>query len=227
MGSTASQRDIFLASEGDAWFERNRRVLETAADPVSDPVLSAINALKISGASVLEIGCSSGYRLAAIPPGQFSRRCGIDPSAKAIELGRQNFAGIELSVGTGDQLSFEAGCFDLVIFGFCLYLCDPGDLFKIAAEADRVVAPNGYIAIYDFSPGRPYRRAYSHHSGVNTHKMFFPAMFLWHPCFTLVSHRIFDHADKTKLPVAEDDAVAVSILKKDSDFGWPMRDRAE
>lgn len=36
---------------------------------------------------------------------------------------------------------------DLIIFGFCLYLCDPQDLFRIAAGSDALLADRGLMTI--------------------------------------------------------------------------------
>jgi SAM-dependent methyltransferase len=222
-GISMSQRDIFLESEGDAWFERNRSVVEKPANSRDDPILRTIDELGISGSAVLEIGCSSGYRLAAIKPKQFPQRCGLDPSAKAIDLGRARFPGLELYIGTGDQLPFEAKSFDLIIFGFCLYVCSPEDLFRVAEEANRVMKNEGYIVIYDFCTRNAYSKSYKHHAEVASNKMFFPNMFLWHPWFTLISHRVFDHTKKSTAPAVEDEAVAVSVIIKSPEFGrYPL-----
>jgi ubiquinone/menaquinone biosynthesis C-methylase UbiE len=61
---------------------------------------------------------------------------GIDPSQNVIEEANKN--GITAKVGTADLLDFNDDKFDIVIFGFYLYLCDRKDLFKIASEANRV-----------------------------------------------------------------------------------------
>jgi ubiquinone/menaquinone biosynthesis C-methylase UbiE len=47
--------------------------------------------------------------------------------------------GVDAKQGTADELPFPNNSFDIVVFDFCLYLCDRLDLFKITAEADRVL----------------------------------------------------------------------------------------
>jgi ubiquinone/menaquinone biosynthesis C-methylase UbiE len=210
----STQRDIFLSSEGDAWFNRNKDHVSAPPDTATDPVLRALSDLAIAGETVVEIGCSTGYRLAGMREGQFRRRIGVDPSQEAIASGKRQFPGIELHVGTSESLEFESGTIDVLIFGFCLYLCSPQDLFRTAAEADRVVKDDGVILIYDFCTKNAYANPYSHRPGVKSHKMFFPAMFLWHPHYTLVSHRLFDHQKQNALPRNEDAAVAVSVMRK-------------
>src|SRR5690242_20007005 len=135
------QRDMFLADEGDAYYGRN------ASQSVADlrPLVSSLRSLAIAPKRILEIGCSNGRALEMLKA-EFGSQChGIDPSREAVEAGRKRVSGIELAVGTADKLEFPDGFFDLVIFGFCLYLCDPQDHFRIATEADRVVRDGGFI----------------------------------------------------------------------------------
>ena len=73
---------------------------------------------------------------------------GIDPSKKAIKIAQE--LGINAKVGTAEKLPFIDKEFDLIIFGFCLYLCDTNDLFKIAYEANRVSKVESWISIIDF-----------------------------------------------------------------------------
>ena len=54
------QSDVFLLSEGDAWYERNHAVLK---EMDKDPVVCALNGSGIKPNRLLEIGCSDGWRL--------------------------------------------------------------------------------------------------------------------------------------------------------------------
>ena len=58
------QKDIFLGSEGDCWFARNKSKLEEFQLGGDDPVIEALLALKPIISSVLEIGLCK--RLATI-----------------------------------------------------------------------------------------------------------------------------------------------------------------
>ena len=55
-----------------------------------------------------------------------------------------------------NSFSFPDNFFDMIILGFCLYLCDRNKLFKIASEVDRVLKENSYLVIIDFYPGSFY-----------------------------------------------------------------------
>ena len=181
------QRDAFLQSEGDAWFDRNAARL----DGSDDPVLKAIEQLQIAASDALEIGCSNGWRLDKLS--QRGVACsGVDPSEKAVLTGSER---INLKVGTADHLPFADRSFDLVIFGFCLYLIDPALHFRCVAEADRVLAESGFLIIYDFMTPRPYYNDYVHLSGVHAHKMQFSNYFLANPAYSLVHREIGAVAD--------------------------------
>lgn len=139
------QKTAFLEAEGDRWFERNRQAL-AQRDFSSDKVIQSVANIAIAagsaeGMSLLEIGCGGGERLAQIAGNLGIDANGLDPSAKAVEQARK--LGSEVRKGTADKLPFEDDRFDILIFGFCLYLCDRADLFRIAAEAERVLKPSG------------------------------------------------------------------------------------
>lgn len=101
--------------------------------------------------------------------------------------------GVSARQSTADALPFPAAAFDVVIFGFCLYLCDNDDLFRIVQEADRVLAHPGWLVILDFDAQAPVFRPYHHAAGVRSRKMDYKSMFLWHPAYTLVAYEKFHH----------------------------------
>ena len=162
-----SQKDVFLGGEGDAWYGRNMQHLR---EPGPDIVLTTLEEMQIAPKTVLEIGCSNGYRLAKICQRFGAVGFGIEPSSKAVADGVGRFSGtISLEVGTADVLPFADGQFDLVIFGFCLYLVDPLLHFRCIAEADRVLGEDGLLLIYDFIERVPYHNEYAHQPGIRSH----------------------------------------------------------
>jgi SAM-dependent methyltransferase len=190
------QKDAFLAGEGDAWFERNADLLANIKLPEGDPLLTEILAIMPQLRSphktrILEVGCGPGVRLAWLRDNLDFDCHGIDPSAAAMTLA--NSLGIDARVGTADELPFENDYFDVVVFGFCLYLCDRDDLFKIAAEADRVLKNPGWLLIRDFYSPNPSARDYRHKAGVYTYKMDYSTLFNWNPNYVVYSHRVSRH----------------------------------
>jgi ubiquinone/menaquinone biosynthesis C-methylase UbiE len=177
------QTDIMLAGEADAWFARNRSQLGA-----HDPVGRVIADLGLKPQAVLEIGCANGWRLKALQAHCDCDIYGIDPSRDAVADADVRTIGL----GTADSLPFGNASLDMVIFGFCLYLCDPADLFRIAAEADRVLDDGGHLIIHDFADIEPpFARPYEHRDGVLAYHLDHAKLWLAHPWYTRVCRRPF------------------------------------
>jgi SAM-dependent methyltransferase len=216
-----TQKQIFLEGEGDAWHQRNRAAVNRRS---TDPVIEAVAGLGWRPGRILEIGCGNGWRLALLRD-LFGAACeGLDPSPAAVEEGRTRGGGVALRVGTADDLSaFAARSFDLVVFGFCLYLVDRADLFRTVAEADRVLADGGVLAIYDFCPPVPYTNPYAHDPRVSSYKMDYARAFLWNPAYVEVRRILAHHAHQPGLDALAnpDDRIAVTLLRKDVAAAYP------
>jgi ubiquinone/menaquinone biosynthesis C-methylase UbiE len=216
-----TQRDIFLGSEGDEWFTRNRVALETKHSE-TDEVLAAIFEIRHQPSRVLEIGCADGWRLDQIRA-KFGAQCnGIDPSEAAIKEGSKKYSELKLEVGTADDLPFENNQFDTIIYGFCLYLCDRSDLFKVAAEGDRVLADGGFIVVLDFHVEAPYRNAYKHYEGLYSYKMDYSKLFSWSPAYRQIYQKVFPHNSEGSLDDL-DALIAVTVLRKSASLSFPER----
>ncbi len=207
------QKDIFLESEGDAWIKRNASAVGTRRLPESDPILVDILELPLAPGKtkVLEIGCGDGTRLGWLKENRGFDCYGVEPSGRAVEVARGR--GITACQGTADRLPFDDSTFDVVIFGFCLYLCDREDLFRIAHEADRVLKNPAWLLILDFYSPTPLRREYHHRAGLFSHKMDYRTLFTWNPGYTNFSHKVHHHVDG----VYTDDRaewMATSVLRK-------------
>lgn len=169
-----------------------------------------------SNVSFLEIGCGDGKRLSWLTENKKVECVGVDPSIKAIELlvGQ----GIEAKKGTADILPFDSGRFDIVVFGFCLYLCDRADLFQIAAEANRVLKPSGWLIIRDFYSDTQRAREYAHQPAVKSYKMDYRKLFTWHPNYECFKHKVSHHIKGQYCDDVEQ-WTSVSVLRK-RDEGW-------
>jgi len=215
MNSDRPQKTSFLRDEGDAWLDRNLDSLRKR-DYSQDPIIQSIYKIShsyplIRPLKILEIGCGDGGRLAAIQKKIDCKCYGVDPSSKAIEIA--NSLGVVGSIGVADSLAFESSTFDIVIFGFCLYLCDREDLFTIASEADRVLKKESWLIIHDFYSHEFSSREYKHKKDIKSYKMDYRSLFEWNPFYTCYSHSITKHGDSTYTDDA-DEWVALSILRK-------------
>lgn len=213
------QRTQFIHSEGDAFFRRNQVALTQGELAARDPVLRLLEGWGHPPAKVLEVGCANGWRLQQLVNRGAGSGFGIDPSPAAISEGKAAHPGLQLQVGTAESLPFADGSMDMVVFGFCLYLCDPADHFRIVAEADRVLADHGSLLVFDFDPPTPYRNAYAHQKAIFSYKFKFEQLFLAHPHYQLLSKTASAHGGGRA--TNPDEQVAVSWLIKETATAWP------
>jgi SAM-dependent methyltransferase len=198
------QSQVFLEGEGAAWNLRNKDAPKL--DP--DPVIKVIEHNSIKPTSILEIGCGDGWRLKQLAKQYNCSFAGIDPALPARWPDINN----RLFRGTAENLSFAlTKTFDLIIYGFCLYLCDPEDYLRIATEADRVLQDGGHIIIHDFYSETPYKTPYKHRDGIFSYHMNFWKLWHWHPHYRLVTAQ---HASTDQV---------VSILRKDTKRAFPVQ----
>jgi ubiquinone/menaquinone biosynthesis C-methylase UbiE len=208
------QKEIFLQSEGDAWVTRNQQEVAARKLPDDDPLLCEIlNIYNHTGAvkKVLEIGCGDGTRLTWLKDNLNVDCHGIDPSAQGVAAAYAK--GLNVQRGVADALPFDDQSFDVVIFGFCLYLCDREDLFRIASEADRVLRAPGWLMILDFFSPVPHAKTYHHRPGVQSYKMDYRTLFNWHPNYACITHKVRHHSDGSYTD-DQDEWTAVSVLHK-------------
>jgi ubiquinone/menaquinone biosynthesis C-methylase UbiE len=215
-----TQKEIFKATEGDQWFFRNKESYEHIKNE-NDVIVQSLKEIGIIPKQVLEIGCSNGTKLNNLNKVFGSECFGIDPSVMAIKKGKKEYPRITLRVGTADLLPFNDNKFDMIIFGFCLYLCDRKDLFKIAFEADRCLSDNGFLVIMDFYPPFPYKNIYKHKEGLYSYKMNYAKLFSWNPVYNEIFNMIFGHSEFSKRNTP-DERVAVTILNKSEEFAYPI-----
>jgi ubiquinone/menaquinone biosynthesis C-methylase UbiE len=208
------QRDEFLADEGNQWFSRNRGALE-ADSPARQRIVQRL-ADQIDPTRrqrVLEIGCGPAQNLSTLAGHRTLDAAGIDPSSDAIAQGLARHPDYDLRVGTADQLPWTDAAFDVVWFGFCLYLVDRPLLQRVVAEADRVLADGGLLAILDFDPDQPCRRPYHHRPGLMSYKMDHARLFLANPAYVLIDKLATSHTTGHWEPDPQE-RVALTLCRK-------------
>lgn len=181
------QSQAFIDGEGEAWLKRN----ESKLGATNDPALLTMEKYGLKPKKVLEIGCANGWRLEILRRAWGCRCEGVEPGA---DLGETR--GTEIWPGTADNMPYcYSADYDTVIYGWCLYLCDPEDYFRIVSEGDRVLADGGKLVIYDFLADFPYKNKYKHREGIFSHKMDFSKLWLSHPGYSLYGRDIFGEGD--------------------------------
>lgn len=205
----------------DDFFERNRGSLD-ADKPTSKSTL-LFSSYIARADRVLEVGTANGRILEQLRRMTECEGYGIDPSQAAIADGQKRYPNLHLSVGMADRIEYPDGYFNVVLFGFCLYLIDRIFLMRVVAESDRILtADGGRLMITDFDPANPHRRPFKHHKGLWTYKMQYPDLWLANPNYVVAEKVPFSH-EAEGFHVDPNERVASWILwKRDAD-AYPER----
>lgn len=181
-----------LRRDGDGYFTRNHSGIGTIADPAFDQlkIIHRIRPVK----SVFEVGCTTGFRLEKVRQELGADAVGIEISPAAIDEGTRLYPHVRLELGLAprDLHRFETGRFDVVIVGHLLYLLPRDDLFFLAAEVDRLLAPGGHLIVWDFLHPSPISALYAHQSELAVYKHDPSSPWLWSPTYTLVSREVYE-----------------------------------
>jgi ubiquinone/menaquinone biosynthesis C-methylase UbiE len=215
----SKQKKAFLDFEGDEWFFRNSNSIANY-NPEEDAVINLIKDYNLKAQTLLELGCSAGYRLNAIKE-YFpdSIICGLEPSKLAIEYGLKNYPEINFVNGTADDLSsYKDASFDIIIVGFLLYVIDRDLLLKVISEIDRVLKNGGKIILVDFFSELPTKNSYQHIKDALafSFKQNYDEIFLSTKLYHLIDKSSYNHLNKSK-DSSEDyyNKYSISLLRKD------------
>lgn len=221
MTLTNNQTQVFLDEEADNWFERNFSG-RTKQSPESDLALQYLLKGQWDQQHIVEIGCSDGWRLAKLSERYNCQLTGIEPSEKALVAGRERYTDvIDFRHATAASTGLPDHCADVVIHGFCLYLCDRSELFKIAYETNRILNDGGMLLIVDFLPPFAYRNPYHHKPGLFSYKMNYADMFLWNPEYSLEYQEIDQLAGTQQRVISPDTRFGLTVLRKQTQLAYP------
>ena len=215
-----SQSQIFENSEGNAWYTRNPKSNQiTGNEQELDFIYSTLDPFRDQLSSILEIGCGGGAKLEALSKHFQASGFGIDPSVVAIKDATKRCStigsGLNFQTGLATDLPYDDCQFDLVFFGFCLYLVPPREIFRAVAEADRVLRNGGFLVILDFDYGSLKVNPYKHASSVFSFKNNYSELFTSSNYYHLVSKWSFSHFSKSFVS-DKDERVAIEVLFKES-----------
>lgn len=213
-------RKLFLESEGDAYYLRNKKSLN---EDIGFDVIFYTEFLKNSkflkdNMKIVEIGASNGRNLNYFKNNLNCEVSGIEPSSKAIADGNNKFFNGEnfLLKGSSDSLPYNDESIDIVMFGFSLFWVGRKYLFRSISEADRILKTGGLLFITDFDTKVPFKRINIHNKDAYTYKMNYSNLFLSNPQYYLIEKKNYSHNDIT-FDFDIQERVSAQILYKDSE----------
>lgn len=209
------QKTIFQKTEGDEWYKRNhKKKINFNKEPVVNEIKKIFTSKNYPYKKIklLEIGCSDGKKLRFLNKKFGCEVFGVEPSKKAYLKGISN--NIYIKNTTADNTEFRSNFFDIVIFGFFLYLVDKKYIKKIFVEADRILKKKGWLIIHDFYSINPKKIKYFYNRNVCTFKDDYSKLFLKNnKNYIEYSKKVFDFHSKEYTDI-ESNWETISVLRK-------------
>jgi len=207
-----------LKEDAEQYYIRNTGNLHRKIDPVHD-ALRRINGVQPIR-SILEIGCSTGWRLETVRKEFGSRGTGLEAGSEAVASGQRLYPELDLRQGLAPEglrawLGIEQ--FDCIVLGFFAYLLPRKEIFRLAADVDELLEDDGHLVVSDFLYPSSISVPYTHHPGLTTYKLDPSSPWSWSPNYCQVE-RIVYHGN-VPLPslVEPGQWTTVDVLRKLSD----------
>lgn len=169
---TSPQDQHYLNVEADAFHERNH----AAADPhalrdYKRKILARLDNAGVNPKRMIEFGCAYGDLLNHYAVENGTEAFGVEPSAKAVELGKQAYKDrVTLIQGTMADNEIIAdtrnhGTFDLIVVDDVFCWVSRETLFQSVANLDALLADGGFLYIQEFLPLHQTRNPNHHVTG--------------------------------------------------------------
>lgn len=123
--------------------------------------LRAAGYLPLTNRRILDVGCGTGDRLAAMVDwgARAENVLGVDLLADRIQAARRNHPHIPFQLVNAECLPAADGAFDLVmVFTVFTSILDDEMAANVSREIVRVLAPGGAVLWYDFRLANPFNR---------------------------------------------------------------------
>jgi ubiquinone/menaquinone biosynthesis C-methylase UbiE len=101
----------------------------------------------LAGHRVLDVGCGTGNLAAALS--ERAKVWGVDASPEMLEVARSRAPRVRFKQASAEALPFKDGWFERVTMWLVIHLVERPRVF---AEARRVLAPGGRLAVATFDP---------------------------------------------------------------------------
>ena len=185
-----------LRRDGDGYHARNYAGIGTIADPIFDQ----LNLIHESSAieTLLELGCTTGFRLEKARKAFGARCCGLEISSAAVSEGRDKYPEVEIveGVAPSDLNHWDGQTFDVVIVGHFEYLLPRSELFALAAGVDRLLADGGHLVVMDFFYPHPMSAPYVHSDELRVFKHDPSRPWTWSPTYSLIGRQVYENSPR-------------------------------
>ena len=203
-----------LAADGDRYHRVNYEGIGTIADPAffQMEVINSVSPI----CSVLEIGCTTGFRLEKARQA-FGAQCGgLEASVAAVNEGKEKYPQIDIRQGIAPQdLDHWSGSkFDVVIVGHLVYLLPRSDLFEFAAQVDSLLADNGHLIVVDFIYHRDSVAEYAHQDSLSLYKGDPSGPWSWNPQYFLVHRNVYPLSGDSSSQREPNQWQSIDVLRK-------------
>jgi len=203
-----------LGADGDRYHRVNYDGIGTIADPAFEQmeIINAVSPIR----SVLEIGCTTGFRLEKARKTFGARGSGLDASQSAIAEGKELYPDIDIRSGFAPQdLDFWSGLtFDTIVLGHLLYLLPRTSLFLLAAKVDSLLSEGGHLIVIDFIAHCDTVSSYTHQESLQVFKGDPSAPWSWHPQYFLVHRNVYPLSTESSTQRETNQWQSIDVLRK-------------
>lgn len=140
---------------------------------------------------ILEVGCNVGQQLSLLQKMGFKNLYGIELQSYAVEKAKERTKDINIIQGSGFDIPFKDGYFDLVYTCGVLIHIHPDDLNKIMDEMYRVTSK--YIWGFEYHDEETKQVTYHGHEGFLWKTNFIKKFIARHPKLKEVKHKLYPY----------------------------------
>lgn len=155
-GKEYTDRNTASPAEWNKWYKDNFGITK---DELNAKFLEGLP----KNARILEVGCNVGQQLLGLQRLGFTELYGIELQDYAVEKAKSSTKNINIIKGSGFDIPFKNGFFDLVFTNGVLIHIHPNDLPKIMSEMNRV--SNKLIWGFEYHSEEPKQVNYRGHEG--------------------------------------------------------------
>ncbi|MEW6263549.1 MAG: pseudaminic acid biosynthesis-associated methylase [Thermodesulfobacteriota bacterium] len=141
---TTFQINTWTSDFGRTYTDKNARTVEAMSQAFKE--LLGISRLELNQCflghldrklRILEVGCNVGVQLQALQQMGFSELYGIEIQSYAVEMSKEKTRGIQIIQGSGLDIPFKDGFFDLVYTSGVLIHVAPDEVKTVMSEMHR------------------------------------------------------------------------------------------